>query len=1009
MTKCFPPFLLLLFLVACKKPTSQPEAPVSFPISASLKTAFEKDSVEAKLAIDNGNLGAAIGIYEHALLLAVDSLSSHHAKTAQLYHELGKIYHRSKEWKKATTYYQKAIDIRQSLLATQPNLSTELTKSYFNLSAVQQKLGLYLPALENILHCIEIEENIEPKDANLMAFIGGDYLEASKLYRELNDLENALRYQEQAMAIFQKDPVKYAGSLADAWNSAALIQVSLGSNEEAIEFFRKALAQLSILGNQLNVLKCLNNLGDIYIKTKDYPNAQIVLQQAAQLNEELLANAPNDTELLNARRSIFTNFSILHKRTKRFKEAIAESHESLRLAKAAWKTDYHPSIARCYDNLGNALQESGDVKQALQAYQQGITSIVPEFKETDIFKNPVLATANVSEKPFLLTLLTDKANALRLFAASSPDSLAYLRGAFNTWLSADTLLLQIRQSCREDGSKFHLSESAAPMYEQALSLTFDLWKRTGDTLYRNTALALCERNKAGVLLESLNDAQTGRANSASSPDKTGGTLSKIQSLRKAIAQKELAVFEAQKADSTAQLARTEKDSLFLLKSEVQRLEREFEKALPAWSHQKFALSQSPAPHELQRQLPPDAALLEYFLGDSTIFTVCLTKGSFHCYETALPSNFLEMAGQFHKAVSDWDFVQGNPTEAQQAYLATAPALYDLLLKKPLSALSAERIGRLVIVPDGALGYLPFEAMLASRAASWKEKNLPTVLRSFAVSYAYSAHFLKGKNRSFSNGGFAGFGLSYDERTLDAATAMSQNRRSDAPSVFDELRGAPGKLPYSTKEVEAIAKLTGGRAWLDTEATKANFLENAPDCGILHFAGHGFTDVEHPLNSALLFSKPNDSTDCFLRAADLYGLQLNASLTVLSACNTGSGELRKGEGIMSFARAFAGAGVPSVVMSLWSVTDASMASVMQRFYANLKNGNAKDVALREAKLEYLSAATPEHALPIYWAGAVLMGDASPIEVSGSVFSWKWLAIAAAIVAVAWGVKKKWSKR
>jgi hypothetical protein len=113
-------------------------------------------------------------------------------------------------------------------------------------------------------------------------------------------------------------------------------------------------------------------------------------------------------------------------------------------------------------------------------------------------------------------------------------------------------------------------------------------------------------------------------------------------------------------------------------------------------------------------------------------------------------------------------------------------------------------------------------------------------------------------------------------------------------------------------------------------------------------------------------------------SDIYPLTLKAKMATLSSCNTGAGKLLRGEGIMSLARAFKFAGCPSVIMSLWEIDDISTSSIMRDFYSNLKNNKKKDVALREAKLAYLKRSNSKTAAPVFWAGAVPIGNLDELD-------------------------------
>ncbi|MDO8899257.1 MAG: CHAT domain-containing protein, partial [Bacteroidales bacterium] len=128
----------------------------------------------------------------------------------------------------------------------------------------------------------------------------------------------------------------------------------------------------------------------------------------------------------------------------------------------------------------------------------------------------------------------------------------------------------------------------------------------------------------------------------------------------------------------------------------------------------------------------------------------------------------------------------------------------------------------------------------------------------------------------------------------------------------------------------------------------------------------------------------DSVDYELDTYELYSLQLDASLVVLSACNTGSGQLRYGEGIMSLTRGFFYAGVPSIVMTSWEINDNSGALLMEYFYKYLKDGMPKDIALQKAKLDYLEQSNQLKSHPFFWAAYMVIGDVTPIESGNSWF-------------------------
>ena len=172
---------------------------------------------------------------------------------------------------------------------------------------------------------------------------------------------------------------------------------------------------------------------------------------------------------------------------------------------------------------------------------------------------------------------------------------------------------------------------------------------------------------------------------------------------------------------------------------------------------------------------------------------------------------------------------------------------------------------------------------------------------------------------------------------------------------------------------------------------------------LHLAMHALTEDAHPLQSKLIFSQTNDTLeDNFLNVYEIYGLDLNAELAVLSACNTGYGTLVRGEGPASLAQAFAYAGCPSVVMSKWRADDAASSTLMIAFFNYLKEGMSKSAALQQAQADYLAAADPAHAHPYFWSNFSVIGSNKPLQTEPS-NGWWWLLLL--LPAMAFWLRKR----
>jgi CHAT domain-containing protein len=185
---------------------------------------------------------------------------------------------------------------------------------------------------------------------------------------------------------------------------------------------------------------------------------------------------------------------------------------------------------------------------------------------------------------------------------------------------------------------------------------------------------------------------------------------------------------------------------------------------------------------------------------------------------------------------------------------------------------------------------------------------------------------------------------------------------------------------TTEEIQTISGEFKTKKRIGEQATEEYFKKHAGKYGILHLAMHTIIDNENPLYSKLVFSAPGKDSqeDGYLNTYELFRLRLPGYLAVLSACNTGGGKLEKGEGIISLARGFFYAGIPSVLMTLWEVEDHSSANLMKLFYTNLKAGYPNDIALQRAKLSYLDEAGKLQSHPYFWAGYVSIGKTARME-------------------------------
>lgn len=293
--------------------------------------------------------------------------------------------------------------------------------------------------------------------------------------------------------------------------------------------------------------------------------------------------------------------------------------------------------------------------------------------------------------------------------------------------------------------------------------------------------------------------------------------------------------------------------------------------------------------------------------------------------------------------------------------ASAARLYRLLLESALSELPPI-VSRLVLVPDGVLHRLPFDALRAHAAAP------PLALR-YQVSVAPSASlWLRWRRQSPASLEHAALVLADPSLPAAVSRAISERGWQWSP--------ARASLPGARKEARFVVSAIGGhsRMAVGDEASE-HFLKRADlaNYGILHVAAHAFLDEKHPERSAVLLAPGAEEEDGLLQLRDIVGLNLRGRTVVLSACRSAGGASVEGDGVMSLARAFFQAGARTVVGSLWPLRDDETEKLMEAFYRSLVKGQSVAAALTSARRERIRAGAPAAA----WAGLVALGDGEAV--------------------------------
>jgi CHAT domain-containing protein len=380
----------------------------------------------------------------------------------------------------------------------------------------------------------------------------------------------------------------------------------------------------------------------------------------------------------------------------------------------------------------------------------------------------------------------------------------------------------------------------------------------------------------------------------------------------------------------------------------------------------------PSVVQIQGALDPESILLQYALGDERSYVWAVTNDDLVAVELAGRAT-IEAAVQ--RALGELTAVPGasRGTAADESLSALA----ELVLTPVAAHLRKPRV---LLVLDGALQYVPFAVLPVTETdatgalmRTHEVVDLPSMSALIALR-ARADRAPPGKTLAL-----------FADPVLDAADprfGRVVTAAQAAPSVA-AVRSSSGasleRLPSTGWEADAISALVAEEQRFVARSFDARretlFAADLGQYRLVHFATHGLVDSRYPSLSALALSQFDERgvpQNGFLRLHDIYGLDLNADLVVLSACETALGREIRGEGLMGLTQGFLYAGARGVVASLWQVPDRATAELMARFYGHLLNDGLQPAeALGKAQLSMAAERRWSH--PYYWGGFVLVGD------------------------------------
>jgi CHAT domain-containing protein/Tfp pilus assembly protein PilF len=936
-------------------------------------------------------------------------------------HEARKVYKKAIDlrnagkYDEALPYMEQALEIRERRLGPD---HPDVCQAINGLAALHYYKGEYSKAEPLYRRALAVwEKSLGPEHPDVAHTLNN----LATLYSALGDYVKAEPLYQRALAIKEKSLGAEHPDVADSLNNLANLYGALGDYAKAKQLYQSALTikEKSLGAEHHDVADSLNNLATLYSAQGDYAKAEQIHQRALAIKEKSLGpEHPDVARSLSNLASLYGALGDYAKAEPLQRRALAIREKSL--------GPEHPGVALSLLNLATLYSDQGEYAKAEPFYQRALA-----IREKSLGPENPLTARSLSNLALLYGAMREYAKAEPLFqralaiqeksldpehpdVVKSLDGLARLHLAKNeiaqavAYQSRATAIvernLKLNLAIGSERQKLAYLATISKQTDQAISLHL-LYARH-DTAARNLAATLILQRK-GRALDAASESLNALRSRFNKEDQDA--LDKLIDARSQIARLVLDGPQRMNAERHRERVKTLEDQAEKFEAEISRKSDEFRaQSLPVTLE------------AVRAAIPDDAALIEFasyrpfnpkaakeadaFSQPRYVAYILRRRGEIEWKELGDAKAVDEAIATLRKALRD-------PRRKDVKNLARS---VDRIVFQPLRPLLVN-LTRLLISPEGALNLIPFEALVDERGRYLVEH--------YSISYLSSGRdLLRLQMARKSKSG----------PLVIADPDFGGRRKVEATRLLKQTKGPPGKLvreespatafskfyfpalPYTAEEGKAIGALLPGATLLTKRRASKEALRQSQSPAILHIATHGFflenlnltsagersprnsshdasrrlkqvekggSRIENPLlRAGLALAGANEQKvggDGILTALEVTGLNLwGTKLMTLSACDTGVGEVRNGDGVHGLRRALALAGAETQVMSLWAVSDRWTRELMVAYYRRLRQGQGRGAALRQAQLEMFKDVRRRH--PYYWASFILSGEWANLE-------------------------------
>nr|WP_303924398.1 CHAT domain-containing tetratricopeptide repeat protein [Draconibacterium sediminis] len=859
----------------------------------------------------------------------------------------------------------------------------------------------------------QAEANIFLRDEPNKNLLSSLYVNIGNVYRAKLDYMNALSYFNQALNTYMSiSPINYE-DITNAYYSIAEIYYTTLNHQKVIDIAKECY----LSADTSTQIYFDDILGGSFYNLSNNNKADYYYRHAISLSEEYYGSSLN---LAYA----YMNYADFLSRINKYDKAVENLSLAFNILEGQQETlgkelsIYYKYEGNIYRNRTINTQEINRFKRdkrqnllkSIDSYKKGLAALEVSQIDPESSDIKIQQTRSLMDCLDLIKAIGDVYLEIALLDNENKgidfsENLDYALSCYN---NTSNLIQQARKEISNDESKIQLSNLQYQTIGKIIETAYLAYNYSGNQEFLDIAFNNSEQLKSSALFDKIAN-ELAQENSLI-PD---SLLELERKLNNTIANySELQYEELNYDEPDSSLLEEYNDKIFNASRQRDELNRFMEESYPDYYQLKYSNSTLNL-NDIQDRLERKEAIVEYFLAEpasekiengskadtlTSLYTFFITSDNIEFHKKTLSNSEIQALEETFRFMSSTDYLFTRNEDAKQ-YCISSHNLYKVLIAPFEQDLSEKH---LTIIPDGKLNYISFDGLLktlpdTSEAIRFNELNY--LVKDVNINYANSVNiFLKNKASK--------------PKLRNHTLAFAPEYNSEKFSLTG-LSYILAPLPGVQKEVDEIAKSVNTTIYRSKNASEQNFRNESGNFDILHLAMHAYINDSLPAYSRLAFSQIADSTtldnDGWLNTADIYNLDLNASMTVLSACNTGVGKLQKGEGLMSLARGFLYAGCPSVVMSLWEVEDAAGTKIMTYFYKYLKAGKTKDEALRLAKLKYLEGSNSRLAHPHYWMSFKCIGDNSPVYTSYDLYFFAILILLIIAFSIDQGIRIKKARR